>query len=57
MTIDDRPEDQHKTEDLTESAEGGTDMQPGDSGGEDEGSAPIEGKDGHLKDDQKPITK
>jgi hypothetical protein len=29
----------------------------GGGGGEDEGSAPVEGHDEHLKDDQKPITK
>jgi hypothetical protein len=28
----------------------------GDDAGEDEGSAPKEGKDDHLKEDQKPIT-
>ena len=57
MMTDDKPHDRNKTENLTESSEGGTDMQPGGSGGEDEGSAPIEGRDDHLKEDQKPITK
>ena len=28
----------------------------GEGGGEDEGSAPKEGRDDHLKEDQKPIT-
>jgi hypothetical protein len=46
----------HKTESLTGQKEGGTDM-PADREGEDEGSAPVEGQDDHLKDDQKPISK
>jgi len=29
---------------------------PAPAGGEDDGSAPIEGEDGHLREDQKPIT-
>ena len=50
-------DDDHKTEKkLGGSKAGGTDM-PAGEGGEDEGSAPVEGKDDHLKEDQKPITK
>jgi hypothetical protein len=30
---------------------------PADGAGEDEGSTSHDGKDGHLKDDQKPTTK
>jgi hypothetical protein len=44
----------HKVEELTGHKEGGTDMPSKDSGGEDEGSAPQEGSDDHLKEDQKP---
>ena len=29
----------------------------GDQAGEDDGSTSVEGKDDHLKDDQKPTTK
>ena len=47
-------DERHKTEDLTGHREGGTDMPPNDGGGEDEGSAPKEGADDHLKEDQKP---
>jgi len=50
-------DEQHKTEQLTGSGEGGTDMAAEDEGGEDEGSAPKEGNDDHLREDQKPITK
>lgn len=49
-------DDDHKTEKLAGSKAGGTDI-PAGEGGEDEGSAPVEGKDDHLKEDQKPITK
>lgn len=52
-----KTDDRHKTEEMTESSEGGTDMAPGSEGGEDEGSAPVEGEDEHLHDDQKPLTK
>lgn len=31
--------------------------EPGGDAGEDEGSAPKEGEDGHLKDDQKPTNR
>lgn len=57
MTINTKSDDRPKTEDMTKSSEGGTDMAPGNGGGEDEGSAPVEGEDGHLHDDQKPLTK
>jgi hypothetical protein len=47
-------DEKHKTEDLTGSGKGGTDTMPSEGAGEDEGSAPKEGSDDHLKDDQKP---
>lgn len=49
-------DDKHKAEHPTGSDEGGTDML-GDDAGEDEGGVLKEGEDGHVKEDQKPITK
>lgn len=57
MSTANEPDDRHKTEELTKSSEGGTDMTPGSGGGEDEGSAPVDGDDDHLHEDQKPVTK
>ncbi len=57
MTTEPNIDEQRKTEQLTGSGEGGTDMSAGDEGGEDEGSAPKEGNDDHLKENQKTITK
>jgi hypothetical protein len=57
MSIEQKPDDRHKSENLTGSSDGGTDMPPGSGSGEDDGSAPIDGDDDHLKDDQKPITR
>lgn len=45
---------EHKTKDMAGQQDGGTDM-PAGAAGEDEGSAPIDGDDSHLKDDQKPL--
>lgn len=56
MTAETKTDKLHKTDEMTKSSEGGTDMAPGSGGGEDEGSAPVEGEDGHLHDDQKPLT-
>ena len=57
MTTELNADDSHKTEKLTGSQEGGTDMEPGDDAGEDEGSVPKEGDYSKVKEDQKPITK
>lgn len=57
MVDNDNAGERHKTENVTEASEGSADMAPGAEGGEDEGSAPVEGNDDHLHDDQKPITK
>ena len=57
MMTEENSNDRLKTEEMRGSSKGGTDMQPGEDGGEDDGSAPVEGKDDHLKEDQKPVTK
>ena len=57
MTAQQNADDRHKTEKLTGSDEGGTDMQSGGDAGEDEGGVFKEGDDDNVKDDQKPITK
>lgn len=50
-------DERHKTEDMTGSGEGGTDMPPSEGAGEDESSAPKEGDDRHLHENQKPTDK
>lgn len=55
MSDDQKPDDEKASDELNETHQHA--VPKGDSGGEDEGSAPVEGHDEHLKDDQKPITK